>query len=147
MTLPAYETYVQSYATYQDAAEQGGYHLVLWPSGKGSDVVYNVNMTWTDDMIREIFSDIRFRRALSLALNREEINQIVYYGNGSPRQMTVIPASRHFKPEYETAWADYDVDGANALLDELGLVWDKDQTRRLWPNGEAHHHLLRHVRK
>jgi peptide/nickel transport system substrate-binding protein len=130
-----FQTSIQNYTTYQDAAEQGGYKLILWRSGKGSDVVYNVNMNWPEQMIRDVFSDVRFRRALSLAINREEINQIVYYGNGTPRQMTVIPDSRHFKPEYETAWADYDVDQANALLDEMGLAWSADQKTRLWPDG------------
>ena len=130
-----FQTSIQNYTTYQEAAEQGGYRLVLWRSGKGSDVVYNVNMNWPEDMVREVFSDIRFRRALSLAINREEINQIVYYGNGTPRQMTVIPDSRHFKPEYETAWADYDVDQANALLDEIGLAWNDDHSLRTWPDG------------
>ena len=130
-----FETNIQNYTTYQEAAEQGGYHLVLWRSGKGSDVVYNVNMNWPEQQIRDVFSDVRYRRALSLAINREEINQIIYYGNGTPRQMTVIPDSRHFKPEYETAWADYDVDQANALLDEMGLEWDADHKLRLWPDG------------
>ena len=130
-----FETYIQNYQTYNDAAEQGGFHLVLWRSGKGSDVVYNVNMDWPDETQREIFSDVRFRRALFLALNREEVNQIIYYGNGTPRQMTVIPDPRHFKAEYETAWADYDVDQANALLDEMGLEWDADHQVRLWPDG------------
>ena len=119
-----FENSIQNYTTYQEAADQGGYRLILWRSGKGSDVVYNVNMNWPDDMVRGVFSDVRFRRALSLAINREEINQVVYYGNGTPRQMTVIPDSRHFKPEYATSWADYDVDQANALLDEMGLAWD-----------------------
>jgi peptide/nickel transport system substrate-binding protein len=78
---------------------------------------------------------VRFRRALSLAINREEINQVVFYGNGTARQMTVIPDSIHFKPEYETAWADYDVDQANSLLDEIGLAWDSDHKVRQWPDG------------
>jgi peptide/nickel transport system substrate-binding protein len=66
-----FQTTIQNYTTYQDAAEQGGFKLVLWRSGKGSDVVYNVNMNWPDDMVRGVFSDVRFRRALSLAINRE----------------------------------------------------------------------------
>ena len=47
----------------------GKAHMVLWPSGKGGEVVYNVNMNWADDEMRAVFSDDRFRQALSLALN------------------------------------------------------------------------------
>ena len=42
-------------------------------------------------MLREIFQDVRFRRAMSLAINRSEINDIAYFGHGVPRQLTVVP--------------------------------------------------------
>lgn len=131
-----FNTNVQNYRTYADAAEQGDYRLLLWESGKGSEVVYNVNMNFGDEMMREVFSDDRFRQALSLAINRQEINDVIYFGNAFPRQMTVIPSSRFFRPEFETAYADYDPERANALLDDMGLEWDATRTLRLWPNGE-----------
>jgi peptide/nickel transport system substrate-binding protein len=144
-----FDTSIQNYKTYDDASEQGGYRVILWRSGKGSDVVYNVNCNYgwqgiqeeqtepdpTRLMMREIFDDDRFRKALSVAINREEVNDVLYFGNGDPRQMTVIPDSRHFKPEYATAWAQYDPDQANAFLDELGLQWNAEETHRLWPDG------------
>jgi peptide/nickel transport system substrate-binding protein len=144
-----FDTSIQNYQTYEEAGIQGDYHVVLWRSGKGSDVVYNVNCNYgwvgfqeeqpapdpTRDMMREIFTDDRFRKALSLAINREEVNEILYFGRGDPRQMTVIPDSRHFKPEYAAAYAQYDPDQANALLDELGLEWNEDGVHRNWPDG------------
>jgi peptide/nickel transport system substrate-binding protein len=146
-----FDTSIQNYKTYSDAADKGGYKVVLWRSGKGSDVVYNVNCNWGQvgmqeeqkpedpaaKMIREIFMDDRFRHALSIAINRDEVNEVLYFGNGTPRQMTMIPDSRHFKDEYATAWAQYDVDGANKLLDELGLKWADDKVHRLWPDGKT----------
>ncbi len=128
-----FDTNIQYYATYADAGEQGGYHLILWNSGKGSEVVYTLNMNWPEDEWREVFSDDRFRQALSLAINRSEINQVIYFGNAKERQMTVIEASRHFRPEYAAAFAEYDPDRANALLDEMGLEWNAAGTHRLWP--------------
>ena len=144
-----FDTSIQNYKTYTDAGPQGKYKVILWRSGKGSDVVYNVNCNYgqigiTDEkkpedptrkMMREIFLDDRFRHALAIAINREEVNQVLYFGNGVPRQMTVIPESRHFKPEYAKAWAQYDVPAANKLLDELGLKWAPDKVHRLWPDG------------
>jgi peptide/nickel transport system substrate-binding protein len=140
-----FDTNIQNYSTYDDASEQGNFQILLWRSGKGSDVTYQVNNNWGEDpdadpdpvkdMQREIFRDVRFRRALSLAINRDEVNEVLYFGRGTPRQMTVIPDSRHFKDEYATAWADYDPGQANELLDELGLNWNADETRRTWPDG------------
>jgi peptide/nickel transport system substrate-binding protein len=132
----AFETNIQNYSTYDGASAQGGYRIQLWRSGKGSEVVYNVNMNWPDPVIRETFSDVRFRRALSVAINRQEINDIIYFGNGTPSQMTVVPQSRFFKQEYADAWAQYDPDLANELLDEMGLEWDAQRRNRLFPNGQ-----------
>ena len=62
---------------------------------------------------------------MSLAINREEINDIVYFGYGVPRQLTVVSASQYFEPEFATAWAEFDPARAQALFDEMGLV-DRD---------------------
>jgi len=128
-----FENRILFYATYAEGAELGDAHLVLWPSGKGGEVVYNVNMNWTNDEMREVFSDDRFRQALSLSVDRPDINNVIYFGNASETQMTVIPASRHYKPEYAEAYAEFDLDRANALLDDMGLEWNAEKTHRLWP--------------
>ena len=58
---------------------------------------------------------------MSLALNREEVNDIGYYGQGVPRQLTVVESSRYFEPEFASAHAEHDPERAMALLDEMGL--------------------------
>ena len=121
------------YSTYADGAAQADARLLLWPTGHGSECVFNVNMNWPDEEWRNVFSDKRFRQALSLAINRQEINDIVYFNTAENRQMTVVTQSRHFRPEYAAAYADFDLDRANALLDEMGLEWNAERTHRLWP--------------
>ena len=64
----------------------------------------------------------RFRRALSLGIDRDEINQIMYYGLGMGGNNTVLPQSPLYQPEYRETWASYDPEQANALLDEIGLT-------------------------
>jgi peptide/nickel transport system substrate-binding protein len=128
-----YELRIIYYATYAEGAAASDAYMKTWPTGKGGECVYNVNMNYVDDEWREVFSDDRFRQALSLAINRADINNIVYFGNASESQYTVIPASRHYKPEYAQAYAEYDPDRANALLDEMGLEWNAAHTHRLWP--------------
>tara|TARA_B100001250_G_scaffold72458_1_gene58821 strand:+ start:13658 stop:15598 length:1941 start_codon:yes stop_codon:yes gene_type:complete len=105
--------------------KENGYETYLWPRPYGSDVAVMINMTHQDTSKRRIFSDVRFRRALSLAIDRDEINQIAYFGHGIPRQLTVVPASAYFEPEFATAWAGFDPIQASALLDDMGLL-DRD---------------------
>ena len=105
--------------------QHNGYSTYVWPRPYGSDVVLQFNLNHPDEGLRRIFQDVRFRRAMSLAINREEINDIVYFGYGVPRQLTVVSASRYFEPAFATAWAEFDPARAQALFDEMGLV-DRD---------------------
>jgi peptide/nickel transport system substrate-binding protein len=131
-----FNTNIMNYSAYGDGAAQGNYHILVWKSGKGSEVVYQANLTYGDLAFRSIFQDARFRRALSLAINRDEINEVIYFGRATPRQMTVNSTSKLLKPEYEQAWVDYDPEQANAFLDELGLKWDAAHKVRQRPDGE-----------
>ena len=102
--------------------KDNGYSTYIWPRPYGSDVVFQMNLTHPDERLRRVFQDVRFRRALSLAIDRDEINDIVYFGRAVPRQLTVVPSSRYFEPEFARAYADFDPGQARALLDEMGLV-------------------------
>jgi peptide/nickel transport system substrate-binding protein len=69
------------------------------------------------------FNDVRVRRAISMALNREEMNQLVYAGQGRTYAMGVPwtaafddwPDKEAYGPYYQ-----YDVKKAKALLQEAG---------------------------
>lgn len=129
-------TSVLNYATYEASSQSAGYRVLRWSSGRGGENFFQVNLNWPDAELRTVHQDVRYRRALSLALNREEMNQLLFFGAAVPRQMTVLPTSIYFKQEYADAWAQYDVDQANALLDELGLAWNSDRTSRSLPSGK-----------
>jgi len=60
--------------------------------------------------------DVRFRRALSLAIDREELNQVVFIGLAKPSNNTIMERSELFKPEYATRWAQFDPKAAEKLL-------------------------------
>ena len=116
--------------------QHNAYSTYVWPRPYGSDVVLQFNLNHPDEGLRRIFQDVRFRRAMSLAINREEINDIVYFGYGVPRQLTVVSASRYFEPEFATAWAEFDPARAQALFDEMGLVDRDGDGRRERLDGE-----------
>ena len=97
-----------------------GYKTYIWNRVHGADVAIQCNLNCTDLGLRKIFQDVRFRRALSLAINRDEINQTLYFGHATPRQTTVIPTSVYFEPRFANAWIKYDPEEAKRLLDEMG---------------------------
>jgi peptide/nickel transport system substrate-binding protein len=82
-----------------------------------------------DQGLTTIVQDPRWVQALSMALDREEMNQTLFYGTAKMGAMAPMPASKYFKPEYATAFADYSKDKANALLDAMGLKKGADGMR------------------
>jgi len=115
--------------------ENGGYKTLLWSVGRGSQIAIFPNLNTQDTVWRGIVRDVRFRRALSLGINRDEINQSIYFGLATPSANTVMPQSPLFKPEYANQWATHDETKANALLDEMGLTDRADDGVRLLPDG------------
>ena len=122
--------------TFLKAAErQGKIKVHLWEKANGSHIAIVPNLTTQDDQWRSLLRDVRMRRALSLAINREEIHQAIFYGLARVSGDTVLPRSPLFRQKYADAWCRYDPETANQLLDELGL--DKRDTDgiRLLPDG------------
>ncbi|KAB2863403.1 MAG: ABC transporter substrate-binding protein, partial [Anaerolineae bacterium] len=109
------------YPVYQDNAEEGNYHMLLWPQAQASSATLWFNQSYPDDNYRTLFQDLRFRKAMSHAIDREAINEIAFLGQGVPRTITVVPDSPYYIPELENVNGEYDVDLATSLLDEIGL--------------------------
>ena len=100
----------------------GNYVTHLWESGVAAQIALYPNLNYADPAFRNLFRDVRFRRALSLGVDRRILNRALYFGLASEGGMTVLPRSPFFKPENLHKWATFDPDVANALLDELGLT-------------------------
>ncbi len=109
----------------------------LWKRTQGSAVSLMPNLNYLDPVWRALFHDVRVRRALSLAINRAEINKVIFYGLGREAADTVLPESSLYRPEYASAYADFDPEQANALLDEAGLATRDIYGTRLLPDGRA----------
>ena len=109
----------------------------IWNRLHASDVAIQPNYNHPDDRLRQLYQDKRFRQALSLAIDRDEMNKIIYFGRGVPRQVTAHPSSSYFEPWFATAYAQYDPQRARALLAEVGLR-DSDGDGLLdFPDGSA----------
>ena len=118
-----------------EASDRGEFELLLWPTAYGSTVALYPNMHIQDPAWRTLNRDVRFRRALSLAINRNEINQVVFFGLATPGNNTALSASPLFDPDRLTRWATYDPEQANALLDEIGLTERNADGIRLMSDG------------
>ena len=87
------------------AAKSSGVDVRLWESGSGSQLALYPNLNANDEEWRKLMRDVRFRRALSLAIDRNELNEVVYIGLAKPSNNTIMQRSALFKPEYATKWA------------------------------------------
>jgi peptide/nickel transport system substrate-binding protein len=109
----------------------------LWERTQGSRVALIPNQNYEDPVWRKILQDARFRRALSLAIDRREINMAVFFGLATASADTVLPASPLYRSEYAEAWIKHDPDMANRLLDEMGLDKRDSDGFRLLPDGRT----------
>ena len=126
---------IGSLPLFQQNQDRGNYDIQM---AQGADVgrVYVFNATHKDPALAELFSDPRWNRAMSLALNREEINQALCFDLCQPTQgAPVHPTVSFANPEWYTKDIEYDPDTANALLDELGLERGADGFRTR-PDGQ-----------
>jgi peptide/nickel transport system substrate-binding protein len=133
--LQARNLELKNFPVLKAAEQRNGYTVNLWKSGRGSQFVLFPNLNVKDPVWRALVRDARFRRALSLGIDRDEINQVVFFGLGVPANNKVLPVAPLFRPEYQTLWADFNIEQANALLDELGLTARDDAGYRKLSDG------------
>ncbi|TAJ95403.1 MAG: ABC transporter substrate-binding protein [Reyranella sp.] len=136
---------MRDYTFLQKSAQTSGMNVRLWEAGSGSQLALYPNLNANDAEWRKLMRDVRFRRALSLAIDREELNQVVYIGLAKPSNNTIMERSELFKPEYATKWAQYDPKLANKLLDEIGLTKKDSQGIRLLPDGRPATIVVEHA--
>ena len=123
------------YTFLKNAEQRYPLKVDLWKRTQGSRMALFPNLNCKDEGWRNLFRDVRFRRAMSLAINRGEINKAVFYGLATESANSILPDSPLFKPEYQKAWAAFDPDQANRLLDEIGLAMDDSEGMRRLPDG------------
>jgi peptide/nickel transport system substrate-binding protein len=128
---------IEDYPVLKQSEASGAYKAYLWPDTATSTALgFALNYTHKDPVLRTIFNDLRFRQALSLAINREDISQTIFFGKTEPFSAPVGRNWTGFEEWMATYYAEYDVDKANQLLDQIGLQWDAEHQWRLRPDGK-----------
>ena len=119
----------------RDNEKDGKFETYLWRIAKGSHIALFPNMNVSDPVWAKLMRDVRFRRALSLGVDRDAVNESLYFGLAIMGNNTMLPDSPLFRKDYQKKWAEYDPDMASALLDEIGLTEYDDDDIRLMSDG------------
>ncbi len=122
----------------ENEQKQGKYKVLLWSSPGGHDAGVIFNQTYAKDPeLAKVMQTRDFRIAMSLAINRKQINESAFLGTGEPRQ--AVPKKGHpFYPgdEYAFKYTQYDPAKANQMLDAIGLDKKDAEGFRLLPSGK-----------
>ncbi len=119
----------------REHAAEFHYQVRLWRQATGGHIVLYPNLNTTDPVWGPLLRDVRVRRALSLGINRDSVNEFLFFGLARPGNNTVMEESPLSQPHYRSDWAVQDLDKANALLDEAGLSKRDAAGNRLGPDG------------
>ena len=136
ITWKSQSIFLEDAPVLQGNAESGDYTVHFIPA-TSTNAQLNFNVTHPDEGMAAIFSDIRFREAVSLSLDRDEIQDLVMLGEGTIAQGTRFdPATEDWISdeilEYKT---EYDPDRSRELLDEMGLIDTDGDGYRERPDG------------
>jgi len=116
----------------------GKYRIFLWSSPGGFDAGVIFNQTYAKDPeLGKLMANRDFRIAMSLAINRKQINESAFLGTGQPRQG--VPKKGHpYYPgdEYAFKYTEQNLAEANRLLDSIGLNKKDAEGFRLFPSGK-----------
>jgi peptide/nickel transport system substrate-binding protein len=115
------------------------YKLSLDPADHGADAGFRVNTSYdADPEIGKWLATRDFRRALSLGIDRDQINEAIFLGIGTPGSAVVSENSPYNPgPEYRTLWSTLDVKKANEMLDKIGLDKKDPEGYRLRTDGKG----------
>ncbi len=120
---------LSQFPVYMENAEVNDYRMLMWPQAQASGATLWFNMSYPDAKYRELFQTLEFRQAMSVAIDRNTINEVIFLGQGVPRTQTVVTASPYYQEDIENVYGDYDPAQAEAILDELGLAKGSDGFR------------------
>ncbi|MDE2574420.1 MAG: ABC transporter substrate-binding protein [Rhodospirillales bacterium] len=102
-------------------ADKAGYVLQpLTPTDANAVCIY-LNQTDKDEKLKGLLTNKTFRIALSHAMDRDSINEIVFLGQSKPWQVAPLPGDSFYNEQLATQYLKFDPKKANELLDSLGL--------------------------
>ena len=117
---------------------EGGYFVDFWGSSSRQPAKIAFNQDWNEDPeIGELMRNRDFRKALSLAIERNEINETFFLGVGTESSFCPANTPPYFNSDrWDEEFGQFDPDQANEILDGLGLDQRDSEGFRLLPSGD-----------
>lgn len=122
-------------AVLSDNSKKGDYSFIDLLPLTSNKVVVHLNLTDKDKVLRDIFQTKDFRIGLSYAINRKEIIDTVYVGQGIPAQAAPLADTPFYNKQLATQYIEFDVKKANDALDKVLPKKDANGLR-LRPDGK-----------
>ncbi|SEP74520.1 peptide/nickel transport system substrate-binding protein [Devosia sp. YR412] len=105
-----------------DGQEAGGYHLGEVIPSASNTLVLQLNLNHLDPVKNALYNSKDFRVGLSHAIDRQEIIDVVFTGQGEPFQVAPRPESQFYDEELAKQYTQFDPDLAAQHFEAAGLV-------------------------
>jgi peptide/nickel transport system substrate-binding protein len=115
--------------------EKGDYDFFELTQSLMNTAVFSLNQTHKNEAVREVFANKDFRLGLSHAINRQEVIDVVYVGQGEPWHLAPRVETPFYNETLAKLGTEYDIDLANELLDRV-LPEKGGNGMRLLPSGD-----------
>ena len=120
---------------FVDNMKKGDYSFFETIPSSMNGMVISLNQTHKDKQMRSIFQDLNFRAGLSHAINRKEMIDVLWVGQGEPWQLAPRPTSPFANEKLAKQYTEFDVKKANEYLDKV-LPKKDANGMRLVPDGK-----------
>ena len=137
----------QNKPVFADNMQKGNFWLFDEVPSSMNNMIISFNLTHKDKAKRAVFQDLNFRAGVSQAINRKELIDVVWVGQGEPYQCGPRPTSPYYNEKLAKQYTTFDVKAANEALDKalpkkdakgmrtmpdgspLSIVWEISDTR------------------
>jgi peptide/nickel transport system substrate-binding protein len=126
---------VANFTLYKENEDSGDYQVYVGVSA--NHLALQPNHTTKNERLREFFQNRDVRIALSIAVDRDTLNELIFDGLATPRQYSPISSSPQYYDKLTNAHLEYDPKQANALLDGAGYTEKDADGFRLWKDGSG----------
>jgi len=124
---------------YLENQQKGNYTVHLDPALNGSDIALHFGMAYEGDAeIAKWIKNKDFRHALSMGIDRDQLNESFWLGLGTPGSTAPAETTLYSPgPEWRKKWCTLDVKASTDLLDKIGLDKKDSEGYRLRTDGKG----------